>query len=115
DAHAHLFELGTFLHNIDLRETRSYDEIVARMAARVKEVPAGRWVEGRAWDQNKWGDTRFPTHEALTRVSPNNPVVLTRVDGHAILVNAAAMRAANVTAATKDPAGGRIERSATGE
>ena len=115
DAHAHLFELGTFLHNIDLRDTRSYDEVVARVAARVKEAPAGRWIDGRAWDQNKWGDTRFPTHDALSRVSPNNPVVLTRVDGHAILVNAAAMRAANITAATKDPAGGRIERGANGE
>ena len=115
DAHAHLFELGASLHNIDLRDTRSFDEVVARVAARVKDVPAGRWIEGRAWDQNKWGDTRFPTHEALTRVSPNNPVVLTRVDGHAILANAAAMRAASVTAATKDPAGGRIERGANGE
>ncbi len=115
DAHAHLFELGTFLHNIDLRDTRSYDEVVARMAERVKQAPAGRWIEGRAWDQNKWGDTRFPTHEALSRISPNNPVVLTRVDGHAILVNEAAMRAAKITAATKDPAGGRIERDAKGE
>ncbi len=115
DAHAHLFELGAYLHNIDLRDTRSYDEVVARVAARVKEVPAGRWIEGRAWDQNKWGDTRFPTHDALSRVSPNNPVVLTRVDGHALLVNAAAMRAAGITPATKDPAGGRIERTASGE
>jgi predicted amidohydrolase YtcJ len=115
DAHAHLFELGTFLQNIDLTDTRSYDAIVSRVAARLKDVPAGRWVIGRGWDQNKWGDTRFPTHEALTRISPNNPVVLGRIDGHALLVNAAAMRAAGVTAATKDPAGGRIERAANGE
>ena len=115
DAHAHLFELGTFLHNIDLRDTRSYDEIVARVAAAAKNVPAGRWISGRAWDQNKWGDTRFPTHEALSRATPNNPVVLTRVDGHAMLANAAAMRAAGVSATTKDPAGGRIERDARGE
>lgn len=115
DAHAHLFEVGTYLHNIDLRDTHSYDEVVARVAARVKQVPAGQWIDGRAWDQNKWGDTRFPTHEKLTAVSPNNPVVLTRVDGHAILVNAAAMRAAGVTAATKDPAGGRIERFPNGD
>ncbi|HXT14262.1 MAG TPA: amidohydrolase [Gemmatimonadaceae bacterium] len=115
DAHAHLFELGEFLHNIDLRATRSYEEIVNIIAAHVKETPSGRWIRGRAWDQNKWGDTRFPTHEALSRISPNNPVVLERVDGHALLANAAAMRAAGVTAATKDPAGGRIERNANGE
>jgi predicted amidohydrolase YtcJ len=115
DAHAHLFGLGEFLRSIDLTDTRSFDEIVARVGARVKEVPSGRWVIGRGWDQNKWGDTRFPTHEALSRVSPNNPVVLTRIDGHALLANTATMRAAGVTAATKDPAGGRIERGANGE
>jgi hypothetical protein len=115
DAHAHLFGLGDFLRNIDLTDTRSYDEIVSRVAARVGQSPSGRWIEGRGWDQNKWGDTRFPTHEALSRVSPNNPVVLTRIDGHAILANAAAMRAAGVTTATKDPAGGRIERGTNGE
>jgi len=115
DAHAHLFGLGDFLRNIDLTDTRSFDEIVSRVGARVGQSPSGRWIEGRGWDQNKWGDTRFPTHEALSRVSPNNPVVLTRIDGHAILANAAAMRAAGVTAATKDPAGGRIEHGANGE
>jgi hypothetical protein len=115
DAHAHLFGLGEFLRSIDLTDTRSFDEIVARVGARVREAPSGRWVIGRGWDQNKWGDTRFPTHEALSRVSPNNPVVLTRIDGHALLANAATMRAAGVTAATKDLAGGRIERGANGE
>jgi len=115
DAHAHLFGLGTFLKNIDLTDTRSYDAIVSRVADRLKGIPSGRWVIGRGWDQNKWGDTRFPTHEALTRVSANNPVVLERIDGHALLVNAAAMKAAGVTSATKDPAGGRIERGANNE
>jgi predicted amidohydrolase YtcJ len=115
DAHAHLFGLGEFLRSIDLTDTRSFDEILARVAARAKEAPSGRWLIGRGWDQNKWGDTRFPTHDALSRVSPNNPVVLTRIDGHALLANAATMRAAGVTAATKDPAGGRIERGANGE
>jgi predicted amidohydrolase YtcJ len=114
DAHAHLFGLGEFLRSIDLTDTRSFDEIVSRVGAGVKEAPAGRWVIGRGWDQNKWGDTRFPTHEALTAVSANNPVVLERIDGHALLANAAAMRAAGVSAATKDPAGGRIERGASG-
>ena len=115
DAHAHLFGLGTFLRDIDLTDTRSYDAIVSRVAGRVKDVPSGRWIIGRGWDQNKWGDTRFPTHDALSRVTPNNPVVLERIDGHAVLANAAAMKAAGVTAATRDPAGGRIERTASGE
>ena len=115
DAHAHLFGLGDFLRSIDLTDTRSFDEIVARVGARAKDAPAGRWLIGRGWDQNKWGNTRFPTHEALSRVSPNNPVVLTRIDGHALLANTAAMRAAGITPAIKDPAGGRIERGENGE
>lgn len=115
DAHAHLFGLGTFLRDIDLTDTRSYDAIVSRVAGRVKDVPSGRWIIGRGWDQNKWGDTRFPTHDPLSRVTPNNPVVLERIDGHAVLANAAAMKAAGVTAATRDPAGGRIERTGSGE
>jgi predicted amidohydrolase YtcJ len=114
DAHAHLFGLGRSLRSLDLRETRSYEEIVRLVAARVRETPKGRWIIGRAWDQNKWGDTRFPTGEALSRVSPDNPVALTRVDGHALLANAAALRAAGVTAAVADPAGGRIERDSSG-
>lgn len=115
DAHAHLFGLGEFLRSIDLKDTRSYQEIVNLVAARVGQSSSGAWIVGRGWDQNKWGNTAFPTHEALTRISPNNPVVLERIDGHALLVNAAAMKAAGVTAATKDPAGGRIERGANNE
>jgi predicted amidohydrolase YtcJ len=115
DAHAHLLGLGNSLANIRLADTRSYDQIIERVVARLNGVPAGRWVLGRGWDQNKWGDTRFPTHEALSRISPNNPVVLERIDGHAILANAAAMKAAGVTAATRDPAGGKIERFPNGE
>src|SRR4029078_3659735 len=97
---------------IDLTDTRSFDEIVARVGARAKDAPAGRGLIGRGWDQNKWGNNRFPTHEALSRVSPNNPVVLTRIDGHALLANTAAMRAPGVTAATKDADGGPHGRGA---
>jgi predicted amidohydrolase YtcJ len=115
DAHGHLSGLGQALNTVDLTGTKSYDEVIARVAARAKGMPAGSWVLGRGWDQNRWGDTRFPTHEALTRAVPDHPVVLTRVDGHALLANAAAMAAAHVTAATRDPAGGRILRLPNGQ
>jgi len=115
DAHVHLLNLGNTLRNVDLVGTKSYDEVVARVAERARSAPAGSWIIGRGWDQNDWGsDTRFPTHEALTRAVPDHPVVLTRIDGHATLVNEMAMRAANLTAATKDPSGGRIERGTDG-
>jgi predicted amidohydrolase YtcJ len=115
DAHGHLLGLGLALRNVDLVGARSYDETIARVVSAARGQPAGKWLLGRGWDQNDWGDTRFPTHEALSRALPENPVVLERVDGHAVLANAAAMRAAGITAATKDPSGGRIERNAAGE
>jgi len=115
DAHAHLLELGQTLREVNLVGTRSYEEVVARVAEAAKGAPPGKWILGHGWDQNDWADTRFPTHDALSRAVPNNPVYLTRVDGHAGLANAAAMRAAGIGAATVDPAGGRIERNAARE
>jgi predicted amidohydrolase YtcJ len=114
DAHAHLLGLGMALRTVDLTGTKSYEEVVARVVARAREVPAGTWILGRGWDQNDWGDTRFPSHEALSRAVPEHPVYLTRVDGHAALVNARAMTAANLGATATNPEGGRIERLANG-
>ena len=114
DAHVHLLGVGEALRIVDLVGTRSADEVIARVRARAADVPAGDVVMGRGWDQNDWADTRFPTHEALSRAVPAHPVVLTRVDGHAIWVNARALELAGVTAATPDPTGGRIERDSAG-
>ncbi len=114
DAHAHFLGLGQALRTVDLVGTASYNEVIARVAARAKQVQPGTWIIGRGWDQNDWGDTRFPMHDALSRAIPNNPVVLERVDGHAVLVNAKAMQLASVTRATEDPAGGRLERDSSG-
>ena len=114
DAHAHLLGLGQALRTVDLVGTRSYDEVVARVAERAKTARPGEWIRGRGWDQNDWADTRFPTHAALSRAVPNNPVYLTRVDGHAGLVNAKALELAQVTAATPDPSGGRFIRDSAG-
>jgi predicted amidohydrolase YtcJ len=112
DAHAHLYQLGAVLRQVDLTGTRSYDEIVARVVAKAATLPAGTPVIGRGWDQNDWSDTRLPTNAGLSAATPNHPVVLTRVDGHAILANAVAMTKAGITAETKDPEGGRILRDA---
>ena len=110
DAHAHLLGLGQALRTVNLVGTKSYDEVIARVVERAKTARPGEWIRGRGWDQNDWADTRFPTHAALSRAVPNNPVYLTRVDGHAALVNAKALELAQVSAATPDPAGGRLIR-----
>ena len=114
DAHGHVAELGQTLAIVDLTGASSYDEIIARVVAKAKTVAPGVWVTGHGWDQNRWADTRFPTHEKLSAATPNNPVLLERIDGHANLANKKAMEAAGVTAATRAPAGGRIEHLADG-
>ena len=114
DAHAHLSGLGQALQIVDLVGTTSYDAVIAKVVAKALTVPAGAWITGRGWDQNDWADTRFPTHEALSKAVPDHPVFLERVDGHAGLVNAAAMRAASIGAASQDTRGGKLERNADG-
>ena len=109
DAHGHLRGLGALRRSLDLRAL-SREEILALVKARVETAAPGEWIRGRGWDQNRWSVKTFPTASELSTVSPRNPVLLGRVDGHAIWVNEAALAAARVTAATKDPDGGRIER-----
>jgi len=115
DAHSHLLELGAALAEVDLRDVASYEEVVRRVAAAAAKEPGDAWLMGRGWDQNLWPSKAFPTHQPLDAAVPARPVVLERVDGHALLVNAAALRALGVTATTKDPSGGRILRDASGE
>jgi predicted amidohydrolase YtcJ len=114
DAHAHLLGLGNMLARVNLAGSTSYEDVIARVKAWAKDVKAGEWIQGRGWDQNRWPTKEFPTHDALSRAFPNNPVVLERIDGHAVLANAKAMELAHVTAATRDPSGGRIIRTASG-
>ena len=114
DAHAHLLGLGNTLQRVNLAGSASYEEVIDRVKAWAKDVPPGKWILGRGWDQNRWPTKEFPTHDALSRAFPNNPVVLTRIDGHALLANAKAMELARVTATTGDPSGGRIMRLANG-
>ena len=116
DAHTHLTGLGDQLRILDLVGTRSFERIIDLVSERAAAVPAGRWIEGRGWDQNDWSDTRLPEHGALSEAVPDNPVALRRVDGHALMVNARALEIAGITRDTPDPEGGRIVRDPeTGE
>lgn len=114
DAHGHLAGLGAALDTVDLVDTTSYDDVIARVKQRAATAAPGEWILGRGWDQNDWPVKEFPTAAALDAAVADHPVWLERIDGHASLANSAAMRAAGVTAATKDPAGGRIVRDASG-
>ena len=88
DAHAHMMGLGQSLTELNFYGTTSSQQITDMVAQRVKNVKPGEWVRGRGWDQNDWGigtdEKPFPTAAMLDKVSPNNPVILSRIDGHAI-------------------------------
>ncbi|MFA6457572.1 MAG: amidohydrolase, partial [Bacteroidota bacterium] len=102
DSHAHVLGLGLSLSEVSLYGTTSSQQIVDLVAEKVKQLKPGEWVRGRGWDQNDWGkgtgQKPFPTAAQLDKVSPNNPVFLKRVDGHAVWVNSKAMEVAKRSA-----------------
>jgi predicted amidohydrolase YtcJ len=109
DAHGHVMGLGFQALTLDLSATNSLAEAQAAIAQYAKDHPDRRWIIGRGWNQEKWGLGRFPNAAELDSIVPDRPVFLERVDGHASWTNSRAMELAQVTAATKSPAGGRIE------
>src|SRR5262249_44261115 len=115
DAHCHVYGLGIDLESVNVRGLTSEGEAADRVAAVMKGRPAGEWIPARGWDQNRWPGHQFPTRATLDAKIADRPVVLRRIDGHAIWVNTQALRAAGITAATPEPAGGRIVRDAKGE
>ncbi|HLX12229.1 MAG TPA: amidohydrolase, partial [Bacteroidota bacterium] len=102
------------LMTLDLFETKSPEEVADSVAKGVARVAADQWVIGRGWNQNNWEVKAFPGHEILDKVSPNNPVLLRRVDGHAMWVNQRVLDLAKITAQTPDPDGGKVYRDAKG-
>jgi predicted amidohydrolase YtcJ len=110
DAHGHVLNLGHFRQRVDLVGTRSFQEVLDRVAHRLQDAGPTEWILGRGWDQNDWPRTVFPTRDALDALAPQNPVLLERIDGHAVLANGTALDAAGITADTSDPEGGEILR-----
>ncbi len=109
DAHGHVLGLGFSALQLDLVGTSSLDDLKQRLRAYATAHPDARWIVGGGWNQELWPVKQFPTAADLDSVVSDRPVVLERVDGHVIIVNSAAMRAAGVTPETKSPPGGRIE------
>ncbi|MCI0413851.1 amidohydrolase [bacterium] len=114
DSHAHVTGLGNARVSIDLVGTANLDAVLEKVKEQVAKTAPGQWVQGRGWDQNDWPDKKFPGASDLDRVAPDHPVFLERIDGHAGWVNTQALKLGGVTAATKDPEGGKIHRDAKG-
>ena len=114
DAHIHFLQGGRALMLVNLNGAKSLAEAKQRVAARVGEVQPGTWILGRGWDHTLWGG-EWPNKRELDEVAPNNPVFLSRVDGHTNWANSLALQKAGITRATPDPKGGEIVRDAAGE
>ena len=119
DSHAHVMGLGQSISELNLYGTTSSKQIVDMVAQRVSAAKPGEWIRGRGWDQNDWGSSTleksFPTAVMLDKVSSNNPVILSRIDGHAIWVNSKAMELAkNNTDLRIEIEGGKILRDRMG-
>ncbi|MEP0987028.1 amidohydrolase [Ekhidna sp.] len=120
EGHAHIMGVGYNLLNVDLREAKSYQEVVEMVVDRAASTPEGTWIIGRGWHQDKWTEkpemtNGFPTHDLLSEAVPNHPVYLKHASGHAALANAKAMEMGGVDANSDQPNGGEIFKSVSGE
>ena len=114
DSHVHFIDGGFGLSSVQLRDAKTPAEFIARIKAFAATVPPGAWITGGNWDHEQWGG-ELPRHDWIDSVTPNNPVWINRLDGHMSLANAAALRAARITRASREVAGGTIVRDARGE
>ncbi len=120
ESHAHFIGLGESLLNLDLRSAKNWNEVVAIVEEAVKKSEPGQWILGRGWHQEKFDPkpnpdvNGYPVHDLLSKVSPNNPVLLGHASGHAVFANAKAMEIAGVNKNTPNPSGGTIVKDKNG-
>lgn len=120
ESHGHFLGIGDAKLQLDLMDVENWSEVVSMVEAVASDAPEGELIRGRGWHQEKWSERPvpnvdgLPTHDELSRVSPNNPVVLRHASGHAAFANAKAMEMSGITAETPDPDGGQIVRDPKG-
>lgn len=113
DAHVHPGGVGQLLERLNLRGLTK-EQILERVAEAADSTPAGEWIFGSGWDEGFFESPEFPTAADIDAVSPDHPVVLTRIDGHSSVVNSRVLELAGISKETADPDGGRIVRHANG-
>jgi len=114
DSHVHFIDGGRQLDSVQLNDATSTDEFVRRVAEQAKKTPKGEWILGGDWDETKWTPPNLPTRQLIDTVTPDNPVLLSRYDGHSVLANSIVLQLAGITSKTPDPPGGTIVRDAEG-
>ncbi|MDQ6622695.1 MAG: amidohydrolase [Verrucomicrobiota bacterium] len=113
DAHCHIFGVGERELTLNLEGTRTREAFLAKVKERIAQTAPNEWITGRGWIETFWSPPQFPSAADLDAIAPNNPVFLTRADGHAAVANSAALRVAGITAETPDPFGGKILKDKT--
>ena len=115
DNHVHFIDGGFQLSRVQLRDATSPAEFARRIAEHARSLGSGQWVIGGNWDEQLWEPYALPTRAMIDRVTPDNPVFVSRLDGHMALANSVALKLAGITRETPDPPGGTIVRDARGE
>jgi predicted amidohydrolase YtcJ len=115
DSHCHIFEIGERELSLNLEGTNSLADFLNKVRDSVSNIEHGKWVTGRGWIETFWKPSRFPSRADLDKIAPDNPVYLTRADGHAAVANSAALKIAGITRDTANPFGGEILKDKDGE
>jgi predicted amidohydrolase YtcJ len=113
DSHCHIFGIGEREMNLNLEDTNSREDFLAKVKARVDQTKRGQWIIGRGWIETFWKPPQFPSHTDLDKIAPDNPVFLTRADGHAAIANTAALKIAKIDKNAANPFGGEILKDKT--
>jgi predicted amidohydrolase YtcJ len=108
DSHCHIFEIGEREMTLNLEGVNTREDFLAKVKKRVAHAERDKWITGRGWIETFWKPPRFPNRDDLDKIAQNNPVFLTRADGHAAVANSAALKIAAVTRETANPFGGEI-------
>ena len=115
DSHCHIFGIGEREMKLNLEGTNTREDFLAKVKARVAQTEPGKWITGRGWIETFWKPPTFPTREDLDKIAPNNPILLERADGHAAVVNSAALKIAGINRDTANPFGGEILKGKAGD
>jgi predicted amidohydrolase YtcJ len=108
DSHCHIFAIGERELQLNLEGANRLEDFLDKVKARVTETGRGSWITGRGWIETFWDPPQFPTRQQLDKIAPDNPIFLTRADGHAAIANSAALKVAKIEKNTPNPFGGEI-------
>ncbi|MEY2542181.1 MAG: hypothetical protein QOI22_1783 [Verrucomicrobiota bacterium] len=111
DSHCHIFGIGEREVNLNLEGTNTLEDFLTKVKERVAKTEHGKWITGRGWIETFWKPAQFPTRQDLDKIAPDNPVFLIRADGHASVVNSAALKIAKLGKNRRDLFGGKILRT----